>query len=156
MNTSSHSRERRIRESVHRLIVQGETTKTAVAEAASLSRQTLHNFLEGETSPQSTTLDKLDDLLERLGEGEGGAPERTMGERAYSADPDGSPAEQLIYYYSRPHLLRRFAGTPTELDGVKAAYETALDMDLPREEMEKLDAWREDVRQRVRESDEED
>lgn len=42
-------------------------------------------------------------------------------------------------------MLRRFAGTPSMKDAVKAAFAIAVDENFSDEEMDKLQAWRRDV-----------
>lgn len=59
-------------------------------------------------------------------------------------DPTGSPAEQLIYHLSHPEITRRFQDHPP-MDFVKAAFAYGLEEDFSSEEMDKLEAWRQEV-----------
>lgn len=139
---------------------------TSLSDATGVNRQTIYDLLDGAT-PAVKTVRRLDPALtDRQTEltsgpsGEGqpeGEPDfeiREEGETSYvevksgegwEARRKGSPAEQLIYMVQHPEMLRRFSGTPSMKDAVKAAFAIAVDEDFPDEEMDKLQAWRRDV-----------
>ena len=102
----------------------------------------------GEVRPQQKTLRTIAELV---GEGvEIFAPPKDLlsslePDASYSASPDGSPAEQLIYYFSEPAALRRFAREIGAKDLIKMAYTIAIDDGWPEGEIRKLDAWRRDL-----------
>lgn len=123
---------------------------TALAEETGVNRQTIYDLMKGST-PATKTVQRLDPVLKEssteltsVGIPASERADITSGE-GWKADPQGSPAEQLINTLQNPELLRRFAGTPTMKDVVKSAFAIAVDEDFAEEEMDKLQAWRRDV-----------
>lgn len=132
-----------------------------VARDIDVSRATLSSFLGGSV-PSEQTLREVYEWLDRHGYGAVPGPEdvktdvvlRGDDESVYveaksgegwTARREGSPAEQLIYMVQHPEMLRRFSGTPSMKDAVKAAFAIAVDENFSDEEMDKLQAWRRDV-----------
>ena len=107
---------------------------------------------KGKVVPSMKTLMKLEDLgqeddptYELLQDAQDVLVAENRPLSGYEPSPDGSPAEQLIYYFTVPETMR----TVVKRAGVRAiislAYTTALDDGWPEEEIRKLDAWRRDL-----------